>query len=157
MVPRRARILRRIDSCITQLKAQGPSRTCNESKEEEEAPQDPPRVGAGLIILLPCTGPTTTSQKCDVVTEAGSYLRRIDFCITQLRAQGPSRTRNESKEEHLAERWVIYCQTTSVSAAHAVPRVGRSYEHFPDGFELHLLHKEGKHRERDPSDLRVGT
>jgi len=24
-----------IDSCITQLKAQGPSRTCNESKEEE--------------------------------------------------------------------------------------------------------------------------
>jgi len=31
---RRARILRLIDSCITQLKAQGPSRTCNESKEE---------------------------------------------------------------------------------------------------------------------------
>jgi len=25
------------DFCITQLKAQGPSRTCNESKEEEEA------------------------------------------------------------------------------------------------------------------------
>ena len=22
---------------------------------------------------------------------------------------------------------------------HAVPRAGRSYEHFPDGFELHLL------------------
>ena len=29
--------LRLIDSCFTQLKAQGPSRTCNESKEEEEA------------------------------------------------------------------------------------------------------------------------
>ena len=29
--------LRLIDSCITPLKAQGPSRTCNESKEEEEA------------------------------------------------------------------------------------------------------------------------
>ena len=28
--------LRHIDSCITQLKAQGPSRTCNESKQEEE-------------------------------------------------------------------------------------------------------------------------
>jgi len=27
-------LLRLIDSCITQLKAQGPSRTCNESKEE---------------------------------------------------------------------------------------------------------------------------
>ena len=28
--------LRLIDSCITQLEAQGPSRTCNESKEEGE-------------------------------------------------------------------------------------------------------------------------
>ena len=30
----RFRSVRLIDSCITQLKAQGPSRTCNESKEE---------------------------------------------------------------------------------------------------------------------------
>ena len=29
-----------IDFCITQLKAQGPSRTCNESKEEKK-PQTP--------------------------------------------------------------------------------------------------------------------
>jgi len=29
----------------------------------------------------------------------GSYLKLIDFCITQLKAQGPSRTCNESKEE----------------------------------------------------------
>jgi len=28
--------LRLVDSCITHLKAQGPSRTCNESKKEEE-------------------------------------------------------------------------------------------------------------------------
>ena len=34
-----------------------------------------------------------------VVTEAGSYLRLIDSCITQLKAQGPSKTCNESKEE----------------------------------------------------------
>jgi len=33
------------------------------------------------------------------VTEAGSYLRLIDSCITQLKAQRPSRTCNESKEE----------------------------------------------------------
>ena len=32
-------------------------------------------------------------------TEAGSYLRPIDSCITQLEGQGPSRTCNESKEE----------------------------------------------------------
>ena len=29
---------------------------------------------------------------------------------------------------------------------HTVPRVGRSYEHFPDGFELHLLPLECKQR-----------
>ena len=32
-------------------------------------------------------------------TEAGSYLRLIDSCVTQLKAQGPSKTCNESKEE----------------------------------------------------------
>ena len=32
-------------------------------------------------------------------SEAGSYLRLIYSCITQLKAQGPSRTFNESKEE----------------------------------------------------------
>ena len=36
-----------------------------------------------------------------VVTEAGSCLRPIDSCITQLRAQGPSRTCNESAEEEV--------------------------------------------------------
>ena len=40
-------------------------------------------------------------------TETGSYLRLIDFCITQLKAQGPSRTCNESKEEE-------GCQTQTV-------------------------------------------
>jgi len=34
-------------------------------------------------------------------TEAGSYLRLIDSCITQLKAQGPSRTCNESKEKEV--------------------------------------------------------
>jgi len=32
--------LRRIDSCITQLKAQGPSSTCTESNEEEEEEEE---------------------------------------------------------------------------------------------------------------------
>jgi len=32
-------------------------------------------------------------------SEAGSYLRLRDSCITQIKAQGPSRTCNESKEE----------------------------------------------------------
>ena len=32
-------------------------------------------------------------------SEAGSYLSLIDSCVTQLKAQGPSRTGDESKEE----------------------------------------------------------
>ena len=32
-------------------------------------------------------------------SEASSYVRLIDSCITRLKAQGPSRTCNESKEE----------------------------------------------------------
>ena len=32
-------------------------------------------------------------------SEAGSYLRLIDSCITQLTAQGPSGTCNQSKQE----------------------------------------------------------
>ena len=35
--------------------------------------------------------------------KAGSYLRLIDSCITRLKAQGPSRTCNESKEEEEEE------------------------------------------------------
>ena len=31
--------------------------------------------------------------------EAGSYLRLIDSCFTQIKAQGPSRTCHESKDE----------------------------------------------------------
>ena len=37
-------------------------------------------------------------------SEAGSYLKLIDSCITQIKAHGPSRTCNESKEEE-EEEW----------------------------------------------------
>ena len=56
------------------------------------------------------TGPSTAlrlihgdgSQLLQVLcsgSEAGSYLQLIDSCITHLKAQGASRTCNESKEE----------------------------------------------------------
>ena len=45
------------------------------------------------------SGSSMHSSPCVAVTEAGSYLRLIDSCITQIKAQGPSRTCNESKEE----------------------------------------------------------
>jgi len=40
-------------------------------------------------------------------SEAGSYLRLIGSCITQLKAQGPSRTCNESKKEEEGETWDV--------------------------------------------------
>jgi len=44
--------LRLIDFCITQLKAQGPSRTCNESKEEEEqTPTGRATLGTDRLIV----------------------------------------------------------------------------------------------------------
>ena len=36
-------------------------------------------------------------------SEAGSYLKRIDSCFTHLKAQGPSGTCDESKEEETAK------------------------------------------------------
>ena len=44
----------------------------------------------GLARIVPC------HQSCG--TEAGSYLRLIDSCITQLKVQGPSRTCNEKQK-----------------------------------------------------------
>ena len=53
------------------------------------------RGGAGRLgVRVPlCSG-----------SESGSYLRLIDSCITQLKAQGPSRTCNENKEEEAADQ-----------------------------------------------------
>ena len=41
-------------------------------------------------------------------SEVGSYLRPMDSCITQLKAQGPSRTFNESKEEEETDRYGVH-------------------------------------------------
>ena len=43
--------LRRIDSCITVLKAQGPPRTCTESKEEEEEEDTCQVLGVTVQVL----------------------------------------------------------------------------------------------------------
>jgi hypothetical protein len=41
-------------------------------------------------------------------SEAGSYLRLIDSCITQPKAQGPSRIYNKSGEEEEADRFLPF-------------------------------------------------
>ena len=65
-------------------------------------------------------------------TEAGSYLRLIDYCITQLKAQGLSRTCNESKEE-LLWRLSLLCRAPAelvwnhtATYLHMAPVAGRS-------------------------------
>jgi len=60
--------LRLMDSCITQLKAQGPSRTCNERKEEEE--EDVP---AALPSLRP---PGCNENYHTITTKITTQLQR---------------------------------------------------------------------------------
>jgi len=57
------------------------------------------------------------------VSEAGSYLRLIDSCITQLTAQGPSRSYNESKGEKEGRR--ARYETSRITWNVAVPRRAR--------------------------------
>jgi len=52
----------------------------------------------GTPFCRQVAGSRQRSEVCSG-SEAGSYLRLIDSCITQLKAQGSSRTCNESKEE----------------------------------------------------------
>jgi len=62
-------------------------------------------LGSPLLyfpLVALCCGAVASLKRMGVrfrVIDAGSYLIRIDSCITQLKAQGPSRTCNESKEE----------------------------------------------------------
>ena len=58
-------------------------------------------VPAGSRCAFACSRGQTRSPicTCSAPAEAGSYLRLIDSCVTHLKAQGPSRTCNESKEE----------------------------------------------------------
>ena len=69
----------------------GHTHRCPTRPQPPQAPQLPSRLPRLLL-------PTPARHPCSHL-EAGSYLRLIDFCITQLTAQGPSRTCNESKEE----------------------------------------------------------
>ena len=63
-----AAYLRLIDSCITQLKAQGPSRTCNESKEEEEEED--------LSRLVHPHGPADPHVRLHLVAKACLLIRK---------------------------------------------------------------------------------
>jgi len=83
------------------------------------------RYKSDIFVVGTSPGSTNSLTQIDSDTEmcsgseADSHLRLIDSCITQLKAQGPSRTCNESKEEeeeateeehlHLQEEGVVRC------------------------------------------------
>ena len=54
--------------------------------------------------------------------DAGSYLRLIDSRITQLQAQGPSRTCNESKEEEEDTHLSVTSDFGNLSTVDSHPR-----------------------------------
>jgi len=66
--------LRRIDSCITQLKAEGPSRTCNESKEEEEEGN----------LLTATLGRVTSTYKLGNLTTYGACGANVSLVLDVL-------------------------------------------------------------------------
>ena len=71
--------LRLIDSCITQLKAQRPSRTCNESKEELRRCGRAGRTASGRTI--PC-GPTHSLTLTLTLTLTHSHPRSHPLALT---------------------------------------------------------------------------
>jgi len=90
--------------------------TCDEGGAEEE--------GVGRVVSQ-----RPTEQRA---AEAGSYLRLIDSCITQSKAQGPSRTCNESKEEEEEEpgRKAFRSQGLSVIRLRQVSGLGTRWSHW---------------------------
>ena len=67
-------------------------------------------------------------------SEVGSYLRLIDSCITQLKAQGPTRTCNESKEDEEGSDGGVAsggspCRATSLVAPVQTPLPSSLFRH----------------------------
>ena len=74
--------LRPIDSCITQRNAQGPWRTCNESKEEEEAwGGPPPRPGRARrpARVRPRAREARTRWSLSRAMHKETFIREIHF------------------------------------------------------------------------------
>ena len=65
--------LRRIDSCITQLKAHGPSRTCDESTEDDDSGRF--EAGAGLCHVLDQPRPDLTAPNTDQIGQKPAKVK----------------------------------------------------------------------------------
>ena len=79
------------DSCITQLKAQGPSRTCKASKEEEKRREDlrAPRSSlTGVPRSLKKTGPGSRVQGSGFMVQGSGFRVRFRVQSSGFRIQG---------------------------------------------------------------------
>ena len=83
--------LRLIDSCITQLKVQGPSRTCNESEEEEEEDTGSRRTSPSFSNA---TGPSSSS----LLLSRAEWSDTHSLCALNT---SPPRNRNRSAVERI--------------------------------------------------------
>jgi hypothetical protein len=84
--------LRVIDSCITQLKAQGPSRTCNESKEAERRLLHGGEIRLASGLNARPTNPpvgTVHGPSCKRVATEGWNARCHVYTLSEARSQKP--------------------------------------------------------------------
>ena len=88
-----------------------------------QSPQPSPIVVDVEVLILP--GRHDGNAEMCSGSEAGSYLRRIDSRITQLKAPGPSRTCNESKEE---EGWGVRCRANMAHVRQSRPDSGLGFQ-----------------------------
>ena len=99
--------LRRIDSFITQRKAQGPSRTCNESKEEEKV------RGSLRTRTDACPHPPYECDQLVVFETSGLHCRSLDSGGLRCKSRG-ARKRIWSPSEGWWARW---CEQYDVGGA----------------------------------------
>ena len=73
--------LRLTDSCITHLEAQGPSRTCNESKEEEEkhhrGGEQPASVAVGTCFRINKQAPGREQAEMGVFAPPSPFFKNV--------------------------------------------------------------------------------
>ena len=99
-----------LDSCITQLKVQGPSRTCNESKEEEEEEEESNPKSAKCQLPKP----QTLTPGADVLellsTYMYTYTLRYHSIVDRLRV-GTTRAEDAQgtpTQSHISPRILVY-------------------------------------------------
>jgi len=96
----RPRLFKKLDTGeLSGQPAEVPDDECYRAMTEQGLVRDGVRVPDDMMRQAVRFTEANPENRCVVVIEAGSYLRLIGFCITPLKAQGPSRTCDESKEE----------------------------------------------------------